>query len=116
MDSIVEDKRVILFMVALVIMPLLFGNALHRLIPCVDEHLPRSSCCSHNTEHEDASTPAPEESCFICDFLAMPRDVAPTVIQDCVLDLVEHREPELVRVFVVLYRSFEPGRAPPTVS
>ena len=111
-------KRIALSMIALAIMPLLFGSAVHCLAPCVDEHPPRPTCCSHNTErqteHEDTSVP--QESCFVCDFLAMPRDATPTVAMDCVLDLVERREPEPVRMFVVLYRSFEPGRAPPTLS
>ena len=105
-------------MVALAIMPLLFGNAFHYLVPDAhgflhsSEHLP---CCSHEEKSENNSLPTPEDACLVCDFLAMPLDVARLVAWNCVLDLVEHHESEPVQVFVVLYRPFEPGRAPPTV-
>ena len=104
MKSGIEHKWVVLFVVALAIMPLLCGHAFHCLIPCT------ADVCRGN-DHQTENVPCP-----VCNFLAMPCDVAPPVAYDCVLDLIEHREPEPVRLCVLLYRPFEPGRAPPTVS
>ena len=92
-------------MVALAIMPLLFGHAFHCLIPCT------SGFYNSNT-----SPPLETGPCAVCKFLAMPRDIAQHVAWHCVIDLVERREPEPVRQFIALYRPFEPGRAPPTIS
>ena len=89
-------------MVALVIMPLLFGHTLHCLIPCTSDFY-----------NSNTSETAP---CAVCKFLSLPRDIAQHVAWHCVFDLVERREPEPVRQFIVLYRSFEPGRAPPIIS
>ena len=111
-------KRTVLFVIALAVMPLLFGNAFHCLVPGAHashhngEH---PACCAHDGANGSDSLPTPEDSCLVCDFLAMPGNVAPAVDGHCVLDLVERHEPEPVRLFVVLYCPFEPGRAPPTV-
>ena len=118
MSSGIKYKWAVRFVIALAIMPILLGNTFHCLVP--GTHGSHSSggpfsCCSHNAEHESHSLPTTEDSCSICDFLAMPSDVTRPVAWDCVLDLVERREPEPVQAFVVLYRPFEPGRAPPTV-
>ena len=113
-------KRTVLFVIVLATMPLLFGNAFHLLVPSAHvssrDDGQQSACCAHDGPNESDSLPTPEDSCLVCDFLAMPGNVAPAVDSHCVLDLVERHEPEPVRLFVVLYRPFEPGRAPPTVA
>jgi len=112
-------KRTVLFVIVLAVMPLAFGNAFHLLLPDTHGSLygnVHPPCCSHDGKNENNSLPAPEKSCLVCDFLAMPCDVVPAVAEHCVLDLVERRKPEPARAFVVLYRPFEPGRAPPTVA
>ena len=117
MSFSVTYKRTVLFVIALAIIPLLFGNAFHYLFP--GSHVSdggATSCCAHDEENDHDSLPTPEESCLVCDFLAMPCDVVPVVTGNCILDLVERRESEPVQVSVVLYRPFEPGRAPPTLS
>ena len=110
MSSRVKNKRALLFVIVLAIMPLLFGNALHPLILGAADHGP---CCSHDEEHENTSPSTSEDSCFVCHFLAMPSDVTCPVTWDCVLDLVERHQPEPVRPVVDLYRQFQPGRSPP---
>ena len=103
----IQHKRVFFFVVALAVTPLLFGHAFHCLIPCTTGFY-------RNT---DQNTPPTEKvPCAVCQFLATPCDVVPPVVCDGILDLIEHREPEPVRLCVLLYRPFEPGRAPPTVS
>ena len=117
MSSAIKYKWTVRFVIVLAIMPVLFGNAFHCLTP--GTHGSHSSgepsaYCSHGEEHEN-ETSTPQNSCSTCDFLAMPCDVVPTVTEHCILDLVERHEPEPVQAFVILYRPFEPGRAPPTV-
>jgi len=108
-------KWIVFLMTISAVVPLVIGNAFH-VIPCLSESHASDHCCSHGKEHESDTQSPPEESCSICNVLAMPRDVVPSVALDCLLDLVEHRESEPVRLFVVLYRPFEPGRAPPTLA
>jgi len=107
MDACLKYKRTVIFVVALAIMPLVCGHAFHFLIPCTGD-LYRSK--SHKT-----SLPAERGPCAVCKLLAMPRDIALNAAWDCVLDLIERREPEPVRLCVLLYRPFEPGRAPPVL-
>ena len=107
MNVCAQYKRTVLFVVALAIMPLVFGHALHCLVPCTSGF--------DNGSHQ--KTPLPEKGpCAVCKLLAMPRDIGPLVVGNDVLDLIEHCEPEPVCVFAALYRPFEPGRAPPTLA
>ncbi len=116
-----KHKWAVRVVVVLAIMPLLFENAFHCLLPCTDEvshccaghaHLP---CDSDNAGHESGEPAPSSHSCPVCDFVATPCDVACTFTWHCVPGLVECHEPEPVHSFVVLYRPFEPGRAPPAV-
>ena len=116
MISSTLDKRTVLFLAALAVVPLLFGSAFHILVPGLHNSFHNNEhplCCSHDGKSQSNSLLTPEESCLVCEFLAMPCNVVPAVVGHCVLDLVECRVPEPVRAFVVLYRPFEPGRAPP---
>ena len=114
-------RRAFFYLVALAIMPLLLGGAFHCLVPCTDESHsvdPQSPCCPHgHDEQENDSTSLPEKpSCSVCDFLAMPRDIAHFVTWDYIPDRVELCESQPILMDVVLYRPFEPGRAPSTLS
>lgn len=103
MDFSLKNKRTVLFVVVLAIMPILLGEALHCLIPCTAGSFQSASLAGR----------AP---CPVCNFLAMPRDIVLYVTWDCISEHVERCEPEPVRLFVSVYRSFKTGRAPPVVS
>jgi len=107
MNVCAKYKRTALFVIALAITPLVCGHAFHCLIPCT----------SGLGNGSNQKTPLPEKGpCAVCKLIAMPRNIVPPVVWNDVLDHVEHCEPKPVFIFVALYRSFEPGRAPPTVS
>jgi len=131
-------KQVVLFVVALAIMPLLFGNAVHQLIPhscparCHSDLLSGedSYCCTfgqdrdreQEQEPDRGKSPTPyerdmppvENPCPVCEFLSMAFDVASDAVPLSILHHVEQHESKPVRLCVVLYRPFEPARAPPT--
>ena len=118
MKSYIENKRIIQLAFALAIAPILLGNAFHLLLPCTQE---AASCCaerphSHDEEHDGDTPSLPEDICPVCDFLAMPRDVAAVFAWDCSPTLIEQYVPQAVELFVTLYRSFERGRAPPVIA
>ena len=118
MNSYFENKRIIQLVLALAIAPILLGNAFHLLLPCTQE---ATSCCtershSHDEGHEGDTPSSPESICPVCDFLAMPRDVAAIVTWDCSPTLVEQYVPQTAELFITLYRSFERGRAPPVIA
>jgi len=120
-----KDKQAVLFAVALAILPLLFGNAFHQRIPHsypVRFNNDRSSCCTHvladdqeQPQESESDKPASSENpCPVCEFLSMACDVASTAVNILIFHHVEQRESQPVCPYVVLYRPFEPGRAPPT--
>ncbi len=122
MRFVVRYRQISLYVIVLAIMPLLFGHALHFLMPhekgCsrFSARFARSQGHSDQEKHESDSAPASDHSCPVCDFLLMLRVATSSVEWECSFNLIARHESDSCRLFVALYRPFVPGRSPPGAS